>query len=144
MMQQLTRKLLRHKRLVAIGWLLLTIVGLAAAGPASEALDQRFSVPGREGWETSQEIQRVYGNGGESLPLVPVVQVAKGESASSPHVRQELLAVERLSAKAVPDSRVAGFGSTGDRAFVSEDGERRTSTSSRRAATTRSGATWTS
>src|SRR5215208_5942726 len=122
MMQQLTRKVLRHKRLVAIGWLLLTLVGLAAAGPASEALDQRFSVPGREGWETSQEIQRLYGNGGESLPLVPVVHMAKGESASSPDVRQRLLAVERLAAKAVPDSRVAGFGSTGDRAFVSEDG----------------------
>ena len=90
MMQQLTRKVLRHKRLVAIGWLLLTIVGMAAAGPASEALDQRFSVPGREGWETSQEILRVYGNGGESPPLVPVVQLAKGESVSSPDVRQQL------------------------------------------------------
>ncbi len=37
-----------------------------ASGPASEALDQRFSVPGREGWETSQEILRIYGNGGET------------------------------------------------------------------------------
>ena len=122
MLTRLTRTVLQHKRLVALSWIVLTFVGIAAAGPASEALDQRFSVPDREGWETSQEIQRVYGNGGESLPLVPVVQVAKGESASSPDVRQELLAVERLSAKAVPDSRVAGFGSTGDRAFVSEDG----------------------
>jgi len=29
------------------------IGGVAASGRASEALDQRFSVPGREGWETS-------------------------------------------------------------------------------------------
>ena len=50
-------------------YILLTIVGMAAAGPASEALDQRFSVPDREGWETSQEILQKYGNGGESLPL---------------------------------------------------------------------------
>ena len=122
MMQQLTRRVLRHKRLVAIGWLVATLVGMVAAGPASEALDQRFSVPGREGWETSQEILRVYGNGGESLPLVPVVQLGEGETVNSPDVRQQLLQVERLADKAVPNSRVAGFGSTGDKAFVSSDG----------------------
>ena len=48
-MQRLTRRVLAHKRLVAVGWILLTLVGMAAAGPASEALDQRFSVQGREG-----------------------------------------------------------------------------------------------
>ena len=50
MMQRLTRRVLQHKRLVALSWLLLTIIGIGAAGPASSALDQRFSVPGREGW----------------------------------------------------------------------------------------------
>ena len=65
MMQRLTRTVLRHKRLVAISWLLLTLVGMVSAGPASKALDQRFSVPGREGWEASQEIAQTYGNGGE-------------------------------------------------------------------------------
>ncbi len=90
MMQRLTRRVLRHKRLVAIGWILLTLVGLAAAGPATEALDQRFSVPDREGWETSQEILRLYGNGGEALPLVPVVKLPEGKTASSPGVRDEL------------------------------------------------------
>ena len=122
MMQQLTRRVLRHKRLVALAWLVATLVGVVAAGPASEALDQRFSVPGREGWETSQEILRVYGNGGESLPLVPVVKLGEGETADSPDVRQQLLQVERLADKAVPNSRVAGFGSTGDKTFISSDG----------------------
>ena len=122
MMYRLTRSVLRHKRLVVAGWIVATLVGMAAAGPASEALDQRFSVPGREGWETSQEILRVYGNGGESLPLMPVVQLAEGETVNSPDIRQQLLQVERLSDKAVPGSRVAGYGSTGDKAFVSDDG----------------------
>ena len=122
MMQQLTRRVLRHKRLVAIGWIALTLVGMAAAGPASEALDQRFSVPGREGWDTSQEILRVYGNGGESPPLVPVVRLPEGATVSSPAVRRELRRVEQLARRAVAGSRVAGFGSTGDRTFVSRDG----------------------
>jgi putative drug exporter of the RND superfamily len=122
MMQRLTRRVLQHKRFVAIGWLLLTIVGIGAAGPASEALDQRFSVPGREGWEASQEIQRIWGNGGETLPLVPVVTLPKGTTVDSPGVKDQLTKVEETARNAVPRSRVAGFGSTGDKAFVSKDG----------------------
>lgn len=121
-MQQITRAVLRHKRLVGIGWLLLTLIGMGAAGPASKALDQRFSVPGREGWDTSQEILRTFGSGGETLPLVPVVQLPSGTTASSPAVRKDLLEVEEVARKAVPGARVAGFGSTGDRTFISKDG----------------------
>ncbi|MFN2617850.1 MAG: MMPL family transporter, partial [Thermoleophilaceae bacterium] len=122
MMQQLTRRVLAHKRLIAAGWILLTLVGIVAAGPASKALNQRFSVPGREGWETSQQIIRIYGNGGESPPFVPVVSLPKGKTISSPGVRAGLRGVERTARKAVPGSRIAGFGSTGDRAFASKDG----------------------
>ncbi|HSC62159.1 MAG TPA: MMPL family transporter, partial [Caldimonas sp.] len=118
----LTRHVLHHKRLVALGWLLLTLVGVAAAGPASSALDQRFSVPGREGWEARQEIERLYGNGGETLPLVPVVTLAGGQTVTSPGVRDELRRLEQTARGAVAGSRVAGFGSTGDRAFTSRDG----------------------
>jgi RND superfamily putative drug exporter len=122
MMQTLTRFVLRHKRFVALSWLLLTIVGIAAAGPASSALDQKFSVPGREGWEASQKISQLYGNGGQTLPLVPVVTLPQGQSVSSPGVRADLLGIERTAREALPGSRVAGFGSTGDRVFVSRDG----------------------
>lgn len=122
MMQQLTRRVLRHKRAVAISWIVLTVVGMAAAGPASEALDQRFSVPDREGWETSQEILNTFGNGGETVPLVPVVKLPEGTTVSSPGIRSELRRVEQVTQEAIPGSRVAGFGSTGDRAFASEDG----------------------
>jgi putative drug exporter of the RND superfamily len=121
-MQQLTRLVLRHKRLVALGWVVLTLIGMAAAGPASEALDQRFSVPDREGWETSQEILAKFGNGGETLPLIPVVQLPEGSTVRSADVRDQLRDLERTAAKTIPGSRVAGFGSTGDDAFVSEDG----------------------
>jgi RND superfamily putative drug exporter len=122
MMQRLTRRVLHHKRAVAISWLLLTIVGIGAAGPATKALDQRFSVPGREGWEASQQIQREFGNGGETLPLVPVVQLPSGKTVSSPGVRDQLLRVEQTARKAVLHSRVAGYGSTGDHTFTSRDG----------------------
>ncbi|MGZ8634861.1 MAG: MMPL family transporter, partial [Solirubrobacteraceae bacterium] len=121
-MQRLTRRVLQHKRLVAATWILLTLVGIAAAGPASSALDQRFSVPGKEGWEASQEIQRVYGNGGETLPLVAVATLPQGTTVASPGVRDDLRRLEATARRAVAHSRVAGFGSTGDRTFTSSDG----------------------
>jgi RND superfamily putative drug exporter len=121
-MQQLTHWVLCHKRAVVIAWSALTVVGVGAAGPATKALDQRFSVPHREGWEASRDILRTYGNGGETPPFVPVVRLPPGTTATSPGVRDALGQVEQRAQEAVPGSRVAGYGSTADRTFVSEDG----------------------
>jgi len=54
---------------VVISWILLTIAGIMAAGPASRALNQKFSVPNKEGWETNQAIAAKYnGTGGDTSP----------------------------------------------------------------------------
>ena len=55
-MSSLTRWVLAHKRTVVVSWVVLTIAGIMAAGPASKALDQKFSVPKKEGWETNVAI----------------------------------------------------------------------------------------
>ena len=82
-MTALTRWVLAHKRLVVAFWVVLTLVGGAAAGPASKALKQKFSVPGKEGWQTNQQIAHLYkGTGDNSAPLVPVVQLPAGTSSS--------------------------------------------------------------
>ncbi|HEX6713592.1 MAG TPA: MMPL family transporter, partial [Thermoleophilaceae bacterium] len=119
MVSSITSWVLRHKRLVIGFWIVLTIVGGAAAGPASKAMDQKFSVPGKEGWEANKQIEQTFhGTGGNSSPLVPVVKL-KGTAADS---RSELAALETKVQKAVPGSRVTGYGSTGDDSFVSKDG----------------------
>ncbi|MDP9357995.1 MAG: MMPL family transporter, partial [Chloroflexota bacterium] len=69
----LSRFVLAHKRLVVAGWILVTVVAIASVSSAVGALSQDFSVPGREGAETSQAILQTYGNGGQNPPLVPVV-----------------------------------------------------------------------
>src|SRR6476661_2872083 len=122
-MTHLTRWVLAHRRLVVAFWVIVTLIGVATSGAATKAMDQKFSVPGREGWETNQQIEHLYGGtGGNSAPLVPVVTLPKGATASSAGVRGELQAVEQRITKALPGTRVAGFGSTGDKAFVSKDG----------------------
>jgi putative drug exporter of the RND superfamily len=121
-MPALTRFVLSHKRLVAALWILVTLVGLATVSQSTGALKQKFSVPGREGWKTNQEIVHVYGNGGDYAPLVPVVTLPKGQTADSPAAKAGLRRVEAALARALPGSRIASYASTGDRAFVSSDG----------------------
>jgi RND superfamily putative drug exporter len=122
-MSSLTRWVLAHKRTVVIFWVLLTVVGIGAAGPASDALSQKFSVPGKEGYETNVEIAKHYANtGGDTAPFLPVVKLPAGKTVDSPGVRADLGAVDSRLERALPGARIASYASTGDRAFVSADG----------------------
>jgi putative drug exporter of the RND superfamily len=119
----LTRWVLAHKRIVVAAWVTLTVAGMAAAGPATDALEPEFSVPDKEGWETNQEIAALYqGTGGDTAPLIPVVTLPEGESVDSPEVRADLEAIDERIGEALPNARVASYASTGDDTFVSEDG----------------------
>ena len=120
-MEQLTRWVLRHRRLVVAFWLIVTIVGIATVNNATKAMDQKFSVPGREGWVTNSEIARIYDHTGrDTSPLLEVVTLPAGQSAST--VRSDLKSLEQKATQVIPKARVAGYGSTGSQAFVSKDG----------------------
>ena len=122
-MSSLTRWVLAHKRTVVITWLALTIAGIMAAGPATDALEPEFSVPDKEGWETNVAITERYGgdrNG--TAPLLPVVTLPEGNTVDSPGVRSELARIDARLDRALPGARIASYASTGDRTFVSDDG----------------------
>jgi RND superfamily putative drug exporter len=122
-MAPLTRWVLAHKRIVVIFWVLLTLVGMASAGSATKALKQKFSVPGKEGWVTNQQIAHdFHGTGGNSAPLLPVVTLPAGSSVDSAAVQAGLRAVEARVERILPGARIAGYASTHSRAFVSKDG----------------------
>ena len=122
-MSSLTRWVLAHKKTVLLTWLVLTVAGAAAAGPASDALDPEFSVPGKEGWQTNVKIAAQYqGTGGDARPLIPVVTLPAGSSVDSPRVKADLRRLDARLERALPNARMASFASTGDRAFVSRDG----------------------
>jgi putative drug exporter of the RND superfamily len=121
-LSSLTRWVLAHKRTVVFSWIVLTIAGVMAAGPATDALDPEFSVPNKEGWETNQAIAQHYrGTGGDTMPLVPVVTLPQGTSAESPAVKADLAKMDRKLEQALPGSRLASYASTGDKTFVSKD-----------------------
>src|SRR4029079_2558808 len=121
-MAALTDWVLSHKRLVLGLWLVIWIAAIAAIGPASSSLSQQFNIPGREVFETNKELSEIYGAAGDVAPIVPVVTLSEGKTVDSPGVRAELgAALEKVQA-ALPESISASFASTGDRAFVSDDG----------------------
>jgi RND superfamily putative drug exporter len=119
----LTRWALAHKRAVVFIWIVLTVAGIAAAGPATDALTPGYSVPDKEGWETNEAIAARYGGtGGVTAPLVPVVTLPAGKTVDTTGVRAQLAVIDERLRRAVPGSRIASFASTGDRTFVSADG----------------------
>ena len=121
---RITTFVLAHKRLVVVFWVLLTLIAAASAGSASKALKQKFSVPGREGFVTNQQISHQFGGtGGNNAALLAVVTLPKGATVGSAPVRAQLAGVEARLRAALPRARVAGYASTGNAgAFVSRDG----------------------
>ncbi|MGH2944161.1 MAG: MMPL family transporter, partial [Solirubrobacteraceae bacterium] len=121
-MSALTRWVLAHKRTVVLFWLVLTVAGAAAAGPASRALEPEFSVPAKEGWETNVAIaERYRGTGGTGVPLLPVITLPAGTTVDSRGVRADLARLDARLDRAMPGARIASYASTGDDAFVSKD-----------------------
>ena len=118
----ISRFVLRHKLLVVLVWVAITIAGLVATGPASDALSERFDLPGRESTEVNSAIMERYGNGGFASPFVAVVTLPDGTTVDSPGVAAELGAMFAAIAEAAPETRIVSYASTGDRAFVSDDG----------------------
>src|SRR5689334_25084797 len=115
-MTAISRWVLAHKRLVVTVWVLLTLVGIGVAGPASKALKQKFSVPGKEGWQTNQQIAKLYkGTGDNAAPLLPVVKLPAGTTAQQ--AKGDLASLERKMSRALPNARLTGYGSTGNKAF---------------------------
>ncbi|MEN3313535.1 MAG: hypothetical protein V7645_2864, partial [Actinomycetota bacterium] len=120
MISSVTSWVLRHKRLVIGFWIVLTLVGGAASGPASKAMKQKFSVPGKESWEANVAIAKTFhGTGGNAAPLVPVVTLKQPANQE----RAQLAQLEQKVRTTLPGARVAGYGSTGDKAFTSSDGK---------------------
>jgi putative drug exporter of the RND superfamily len=121
-MTALTNRVLRHRRLVLGFWLVVFVAAVAALGPAGGALSDQFSIPGKEGYETNKDLAAIYGTGGDVAPIVPVVTLPAGMTVDSPGIRDELDAALAAIEAALPDAITASYGSTGDRAFVSDDG----------------------
>jgi RND superfamily putative drug exporter len=118
MMTSLTGFVVRHRRWVIGFWLLVLIAGGAAAGKVPQRLSTDFSLPGQPGYETAQQMTRLYGNGGQA-PSVLTVTVPAGETVRAD--QDQVAAAFSKLRHAEPGLRIVDYGDTHDPAFITAD-----------------------
>ncbi len=118
-MQRFAEFVLRHRRMVAAVWLVLLVGGGAAAGRLSDRLTFDFSLPGQPGYEAERRLVDTFGVSSADTAVavltVPAGQTVQGRSA-------EVAAVFDTVRARLPQVRVVDLSSTGDAAFVSDNG----------------------
>jgi putative drug exporter of the RND superfamily len=117
---RLARFVLRHRKAVVAFWLVLLVAGVAGAGRVSDRLTFDFALPGEPGYETAKQIERIYGNGGNTAPSLLVVTTPSGETVRGDS-QKIAAAFERLRERQ-PRLRVVDYAATRDPQFVTRDG----------------------
>src|SRR6266498_1985096 len=112
---------LGHKRLVAVGWLVVLAAGVLLVSKVEGRLSQQFALPGQPAYAANQRILRTYGNGGPGQALVAVIGLPQGMVVDRPDARRRLHGAFAALGRQ-PRLRVVSYPSTGDRRFVSADG----------------------
>jgi hypothetical protein len=75
---------LGHKRLVALGWLVVLAAGVLLVGKVEGRLSQQFDLPGQPACADNQQILRTYGNGGPGQALVAAIGLPQGMIVDRP------------------------------------------------------------
>ena len=71
--------MLRHRRLVALAWLVIFIAGAASVSTTVNRLTFDFSLPGQPGHDTSVKILAAYGIATEQPPMLLVITAPRGQ-----------------------------------------------------------------
>ena len=81
---RLTRSLLRHRKMVGLFWLTITVVGVALVGPITGRLTSSTTFPGLPSYQAGLSIMHTYGNGGNNSPTVAVVTLPADQRVEMP------------------------------------------------------------
>ena len=78
-MTSITHLALRHRRLVALAWIVLTIVGVLTVSSATSGLSHGFNTPGTAGYDANAHILKSFGIDGNEQPTIAVLHLPAGE-----------------------------------------------------------------
>ncbi len=82
-MHKITATVLRHRALVALVWIVLTVVGGVMVGKANSGLSHQQATPGLAGYDANQTMIKQLGLDGGEAPAIAVLRLAAGESMHS-------------------------------------------------------------
>jgi len=89
-MERLSGFVLRHRLLVVLAWLALTLGGGSTVGMMQSRPALTVPLPSKPGFVASARIAALYHTGGPAAPAVIVVRLPPGLTAGLPAVRAEL------------------------------------------------------
>jgi putative drug exporter of the RND superfamily len=115
-MRGLAQFVLRHRKLILIGWLVLFLAGMASSSKATNRLTFDFSLPGQAGHEAHLKVQKIYGNGGENQPSLLVL--SDDQPIPTAVADRTFAAVQAND----PTARIVGHAQTNDAQFVRDGG----------------------
>ncbi|MET9538485.1 MMPL family transporter [Streptomyces sp. NPDC006553] len=111
---------LRHRTSFGVVWLLVLLLGGAAAVLGLGRLDQSFTASGGPGHRANQAIQERYGNGAAVAPLVAVASWPAATDVRAPDTAGRFADAVRRAAG--PGARTVSYAGTGDEGFLGADG----------------------
>lgn len=119
-MNALSRWVTRHRLVVGLLWLAITVVGVVLAPSVSGRLKSGNHLHSAA-YTADAQIAKQYG-GVTSNPGVLTLNVAAGQSVQTPAVQTELKAVDAALAREFPSVRVVSYASTGSSTLVGAGG----------------------
>jgi RND superfamily putative drug exporter len=111
---------IRHRLVVGLAWLVITVVGVLVAPTVSGRLVSGNHLSG-PAYTADVRIAQQFG-GATSDPAVLVLGVPAGATVGTPGVRRQLAGVDAGIAQAAPGLRVVSYASTGNQVLVGSGG----------------------
>jgi RND superfamily putative drug exporter len=111
---------LRHRLVVGLLWLAVTVVGVLVAPSVSGALKSGVQL-NSSAYTANQQIAKQYG-GTTANPGIVVIDLPAGKTVTSAGVPAQLQALDTQVASAAPGLREISYASTGNQSLVSNGG----------------------
>ncbi len=120
-MHKLTATVLRHRAMVAIAWIALTVVGGLFVGSANSGLSHNLATAGLAGYDANQAMVRQLGIDGGEAPVIAVLRLPPGQTMRT--AAGQATAARVLAAPAQAGHvGLIDYGTSHDRRLISADG----------------------
>jgi RND superfamily putative drug exporter len=120
-MNSITRLALRHRRLVALAWIALTVVGVLTVSSATSGLSHGFNTPGTAGYDANAHMLQRFGIDGNEQPTIAVLHLPAGEGMGSA-AGQAAAARTFAAAHRAGHLALADYANTHNPKLISSDG----------------------
>jgi RND superfamily putative drug exporter len=78
-MNAITDIALRHRKLVALAWIVLAVAGALTLSSTTGSLTHSFATPGNPGYDTNLHIRQRFGIDGNEQPTIALLQLPPGQ-----------------------------------------------------------------